>query len=80
MNTLKDLDYGTPPSSSKTSVTLEIDGVSVTVPAVPPKTALLSEPLVQATLNPVSQFAVAASHVPVPPSLAPLAVGVDPSQ
>lgn len=33
MNTLKDLDYGTPPSLSKTSVTLEIDGVSVTVPA-----------------------------------------------
>ncbi len=33
MNTLKDFDYGTPPSASKTSVTLEIDGVSVTVPA-----------------------------------------------
>ena len=32
MNTLKDLDYGTPPSDSKAKVTLEIDGVNVTVP------------------------------------------------
>ena len=33
MNKLKDLDYGTPPSDSKAEVTLEIDGVNVTVPA-----------------------------------------------
>ncbi len=33
MNTLNDIDYGTPKSASAQSVTLEIDGVAVTVPA-----------------------------------------------
>ena len=33
MNKLNDTDYGTPQRESETSVTLEIDGVSITVPA-----------------------------------------------
>jgi formate dehydrogenase major subunit len=33
MNKLNDTDYGTPQRESATSVTLEIDGVSITVPA-----------------------------------------------
>lgn len=33
MNARNELDYGTPASESETQVTLEIDGVAVTVPA-----------------------------------------------
>ncbi|HWZ49394.1 MAG TPA: 2Fe-2S iron-sulfur cluster-binding protein, partial [Herbaspirillum sp.] len=33
MNQLNDLDYGTPARTSERLITLEIDGVAVTVPA-----------------------------------------------